>query len=85
MEQLDLLSYHIPRPCPRSMPDATANVLQKLKNNGVLGVTWDNFPRGFALRSRISDLRKQGYMIHTDHEHLDGGCIRARYILLGGL
>lgn len=66
-----------------AMPDDTAQVLRKLKDKRSAGITWDDFARGFALRSRISDLRKQGYMIHTDHEHLDGGCIRARYILLG--
>lgn len=79
MMQLEL---HIPIPCPKSMADATADVLKKLKTNGMKGITWDDFPRGFALRSRISDLRKQGYQITTISEHLEGGCIRARYVLL---
>ena len=73
---------HIPTPCPRNMPDATADVLRKLQSHGMKGVTWDDFPRGFALRSRISDLRKHGYQITTLNERLEGNCIRARYILL---
>lgn len=76
------LELHIPTPCPKSMPDAEAEVLRKLQTNGMRGVTWDDFPRGFALRSRISDLRKHGYKITTINERLEGGCIRARYVLL---
>lgn len=80
MQQLDL---HIPQPKPLHMPDKTAEVLHKLEMAGMGGVTWDHFPRGFALRSRISDLRKQGYSITTINERLSGECTRARYVLLG--
>lgn len=76
------LELHIPPPSPKSMPDATAAVLKLLRESGMKGITWDDFPRGFALRSRIADLRKQGYRITTLNERLEGGCIRARYVLL---
>jgi hypothetical protein len=76
------LEMHIPAPCPKYMPEATAAVLAMLQEKKHFGVTWDDWPRGFALRSRISDLRKKGYRITTINETLEGGAIRARYILL---
>lgn len=82
---LPLFQYNrveIPRPCPKDMPEACADVLRKLQENGMRGITWDDFARGFALRSRISDLRKQGYSITTKGERLSNGSVRARYILL---
>lgn len=77
--QLDLF---IPRPCPKHMPEATQMVLQKLSAAGGRGITWDDFARGFALRSRISDLRKAGHRITTINERLEGGTIRARYVMV---
>ena len=77
------LEMHIPEPKPLYMPEATERVLQMLIGAGSKGITWDNFPRGFALRSRIADLRKSGYKITTINERLESGSIRARYVLLG--
>jgi hypothetical protein len=76
------LELHIPKPCPKEMPEACAEVLDALKLHGGRGITWDNFPRGFALRSRISDLRRDGYKITTINERLESGCTRGRYVLL---
>jgi len=78
------LELYIPPPCPKDMPCAMAMVLRKLQEKGMHGITWDDFARGFALRSRISDLRKQGYQITTLNEYLEGGCLRARYVLIEG-
>lgn len=82
MMQLELF---VPKPSPKDMPDAKADVLRALREKGMSGVTWDDFSRGFALRSRIADLRREGYQITTVNERLESGCIRARYILLGGI
>jgi hypothetical protein len=76
--QLDL---YVPKPCGKAMPEATLHVLNKLKEHPK-GITWDNFQTGFALRSRIADLRKAGHSITTINEKLESGCIRARYVLL---
>lgn len=76
------LELHIPTPCPKDMGEACADVLALLQIKGRTGVTWDDFPRGFAIRSRISDLRKEGYKITTLVETLPGACTRARYVLL---
>lgn len=81
--QLDMSGLWNPRPSPRPMPNKAAEVLRKLKERGATGVTWDDFPIGFALRSRIADLRKEGYDIATFKDQLEGGTIRARYVLLG--
>lgn len=82
MNDLPLFAY-VPKPCPLDMPEATAETLAMLRKKGGAGVTWDDFERGFALRSRISDLRKQGYKINTKGERLSNGSVRARYVLLG--
>ena len=63
------------------MTNSEYKVLSKLREKGSQGVTWDDFPRGFALRSRISDMRPR-MEIRTLNEHLDSGCIRARYFLI---
>lgn len=90
MQQFDLFGHtprfaNVPKASPMPLHTGAEAVLRKLKERGNKGVTWDNFPRGFALRSRISDLRKKGYQIHTENQKLPdlgGGCIRAKYILL---
>lgn len=75
------LDIHVPKPSGKIMPEATLHVLNKLKEHPK-GITWDHFATGFALRSRISDLRKAGHKITTINERLESGCIRARYVLL---
>jgi len=56
-------------------------VLAKLREKGSKGVTWDDFSRGFALRSRISDMRSK-MEIRTINESLNNGGYRARYFLI---
>lgn len=76
-------SVHIPAPCAKDLPEKTQQTLDKLVEKGRIGVTWDDFASGFALRSRIADLRnKHGYLITTKNERLPGGCVRARYVLI---
>lgn len=58
-------------------------VLEMLEKYKAHGITWDLFPKGKAIRSRIADLRKAGYKIITKMEQLPGGCRRARYFYLG--
>lgn len=65
------------------MIPSTLKVLTMLENNKATGVTWDLFPKGTAIRSRISDLRQSGYRIVTKMEELAGGTRRARYFYLG--
>jgi hypothetical protein len=81
MMQLEL---RIPAPAPKHMPEKAKAVLELLRKKGARGVTWDDVPKGFAIRSRIADLRKAGHLITTIDEKLEGGTIRARYVLLQG-
>lgn len=66
------------------MSDTANNkVLDLLKRRTSTGITHWDFPRGFALRSRISDLRKLGNEILTRLEkNNDGHGQHARYILI---
>lgn len=63
------------------MNSGQLKVLSKLREKGSEGITFDNFARGFALRSRISELRLNND-IKTVNEKLDSGCYRARYFLI---
>ena len=62
---------------------AKQKVFDLLKQRAASGVTHWDFPQGFALRSRISDLRKGGQEILTRLEtnHSSAGK-HARYILM---
>jgi len=58
-------------------------VLSKLKRNKNKGITHWDFPSGFALRSRIADLRSRGYQILTNLErNADNKGNHARYFLM---
>ena len=48
------------------MNQSTERVLKVLRSKGSKGVTFNDFPRGFAIRSRIADLRSTGYTITTE-------------------
>ncbi len=62
------------------MTNGQAKVLRKLRQKGSRGVTFDDFPAGFALRSRISELRLNND-IHTITEKTKTS-YRARYFLI---
>jgi hypothetical protein len=58
-------------------------VLSKLKRNKNKGITHWDFPSGFALRSRIAELRSRGYQILTNLEkNADNKGRHARYFLM---
>ena len=58
-------------------------VLSKLKAKKNKGITHWDFPSGFALRSRIADLRSRGYEILTNLEkNADNKGMHARYVLI---
>ncbi len=63
------------------MTKGQLKVLSKLREKGSQGVSWDDLPRGFALRSRISELRLN-HNIRTINEPLDSKTTRARYFLV---
>lgn len=62
------------------MHQGQLKVLQKLREKGSKGITFDDFNRGFALRSRISELRHK-FNITTENEKLNTGSYRKRYFL----
>lgn len=64
------------------MKPSLSKVLDKLREKGRKGVTFDDFPRGKEVRKRMSELRDLGFLIHTALETLPTGCRRARYVLL---
>jgi len=65
---------------PKSSND---RVLSELKRNKNKGITHWDFPSGFALRSRIADLRSRGYQILTNLErNADNKGRHARYFLM---
>ena len=65
------------------MKPAAIQVLKKLRSSKSKGVTHWDFPSGFALRSRISDLRGSGCEIKTNLEKNQANTGRhARYILI---
>jgi len=64
------------------MEPAQQKVYDRLLAYGKRGVVWDDFPKGFAIRSRMSELRQMGLNIITKIEELPDGCRRARYFLL---
>ena len=62
---------------------AKQKVYDLLKQRAASGVTHWDFPQGFALRSRISDLRKGGQDILTRLESNNSNPGKhARYILI---
>lgn len=63
------------------MNTCNTRVLSMLKKRKKLGVTFDNFGRGFRLGARIFDLREAGYKILTIREKVSDECTRARYVL----
>jgi len=56
-------------------------VLTLLAVRGPDGVTIEDFPRGFRLAARVSDLRNAGNAITTTTLRLPGGAKVARYEL----
>lgn len=58
-----------------------ADVIKKLKQKGTQGVTFDDFPRGFAIRSRMSEIRLN-HEIRTIMEDVGNGVKRARYFYI---
>jgi len=65
------------------MNNSEQRVIDTLKSNKNKGVTHWDFPNGFALRSRIADLRKLGHKISTRLESNTGNSGRhARYFLI---
>lgn len=64
------------------MGTAAKKVFDKLKESPK-GITHWDFPRGFALRSRISDLRSKGSEIRTMMEkNTNNTGNHARYVLV---
>lgn len=64
------------------MKPSLAKTLDKLREKGRKGVTFDDFPRGKEYRKRMSELRDMGFQIMTNLETLSTGCRRARYFLI---
>jgi len=64
------------------MKDSVLRVLEELRKAKNRGISWDSFPKGCAIRSRISDLRKMGYDIRDEWEHLSDRVKRKRYYLI---
>lgn len=65
------------------MSDCIDKVEAALNYYGSAGITHWNFGRGFALRSRIADLRARGCKIVTNMEkNEDGNGHHARYVLI---
>ncbi len=66
------------------MNQATEKVISALNRRGAEGITHWDFPNGFALRSRIADLRRAGKKIITKMERNNGNRgNHARYFLIG--
>jgi hypothetical protein len=64
------------------METANNKVLNELRRS-TMGITHWNFPKGFALRSRIADLRSIGKEIVTKLERNDNNTGKhARYFLI---
>jgi len=66
------------------MNTSTQRVLKELEYAGSKGITHKNFGVGFALRSRIADLRDMGYEIITKQEDNNHGWgWHGLYVLIG--
>lgn len=78
----EINGYHYPIN-PDCLGESAREVLDKLREAGSAGVTHWDFGNGLALRSRISDLRKLGFDIHTKLERNESGKgSHARYRLV---
>ena len=64
------------------MMTSCLRVLNALRKAKMKGITFDNFAKGCAMRSRISDLRKMGYEILAEFEEIADGVRRKRYWLI---
>lgn len=65
------------------MNNSKQKVLDVLRSKRNQGITHWDFHNGFALRSRIADLRKLGHEIITQMESNDGNSGKhARYFLI---
>lgn len=65
------------------MNSSEEKVMDALRSKRNQGVTHWDFPNGFALRSRIADLRKMGHKIVTQLESNSGNSGKhARYFLI---
>lgn len=65
-EHREIKQPHVPTPKPLERKEHCERVLNKLRAAGEHGISVNDFPTNFALRSRISNLRAEGYLIHTD-------------------
>lgn len=64
------------------MKPSLQKVLDKLREKGRRGVTFDDFPRGKDVRKRMSELRYLGFHLITSFEPISNGGKRARYFLI---
>lgn len=65
------------------MNNSAQKVMDTLRQKRTQGVTHWDFPNGFALRSRIADLRRLGHKIITNMESNTNNTGRhARYFLI---
>lgn len=64
------------------MKESAVKILTKLKQKKRKGVSFSDFPTGTDYRTRISELLKAGYVIHSEYETLPTGCRRKRYWLV---
>lgn len=64
------------------MKPSLLKVLDKLREKGRNGVTFEDFPRGMEYRKRMNELRALGFELVTILETLSTGCRRARYFLI---
>lgn len=65
------------------MNDSEQRVINAFNRHKSKGITHQLFPAGFALRSRIADLRAKGYRIVTKMEaNSDNSGRHARYQLI---
>lgn len=64
------------------MKPSLLKVINKLREKGRKGATFDDFPKGKDVRKRISELRYMGYELITNLEPISNGGKRARYFLI---
>lgn len=64
------------------MKPSLDKVINLLRRNRRVGVTFDDVPRGTCITKRISEARAMGYHITSTFEKLSNGGHRARWHLI---
>lgn len=64
------------------MYPSTAKVLNKLRQKGRKGITFQDFPIGMEIRKRLCELRVAGYLLSWSWVRQSNGGHHKRWVLL---